>query len=241
MKSYICWHVYGLLWKSAKNYEEAVKAYKFALRLEPESAQILRDLAYLQVHIRDFDGYVTSRRDMLRAKPMVRGNWTGLAVAFHLGGNLKAAENILAKYEETLKTPPSVSDTEHSEAVLYRNSIIEEEGDYERALEHLDSIYRSNLDRTAVMEARARFLLQLGRKEEAEAAYRELVERNNEYRVYYEGVEQALGLDRSKEEDIPKLIDLYDSFASTSERLDAARRIPLDFLSGTLQRPIWLN
>src|SRR3954470_17355754 len=47
MKSHICWHVYGLLYRSAKNVEEAIKAYKFALRLEPEAATIQRDLAFL--------------------------------------------------------------------------------------------------------------------------------------------------------------------------------------------------
>ena len=47
MKSHICWHVYGLLWRSVKNYEEAIKAYKFALRIEPSSLNILRDLALL--------------------------------------------------------------------------------------------------------------------------------------------------------------------------------------------------
>src|SRR3569833_3362076 len=37
MKSHICWHVYGLLYRTNKNFEEAIKAYRFALRLEPES------------------------------------------------------------------------------------------------------------------------------------------------------------------------------------------------------------
>src|ERR1700761_6482262 len=40
MKSNVCWHVYGLLYKSVKNYEESVKAYRFALKLDPDSVQI---------------------------------------------------------------------------------------------------------------------------------------------------------------------------------------------------------
>ncbi|KAG9821036.1 hypothetical protein KCU68_g17144, partial [Aureobasidium melanogenum] len=43
MKSNVCWHVYGLLYRSVKNYDEAIKAYKFALRLDPDSRQIQRD------------------------------------------------------------------------------------------------------------------------------------------------------------------------------------------------------
>lgn len=78
MKSHVCWHVYGLLYRSVKNYEEAIKAYKFALRLDPDSAQIQRDLALLQVQMRDYPGYVQSRKAMLQARPGFRQNWSTL-------------------------------------------------------------------------------------------------------------------------------------------------------------------
>jgi len=229
MKSHVCWHVYGLLWRSAKNFEEAIKAYKFALRLQPDSAQILRDLAMLQAQMRDYNGYVESRKTMLQARPGFRQNWTAMAIAHHLAGDLKAAEQILKTYEETLTTPPSKMDIEHSEAVLYKNTIIAEMGETERALEHLESVRKTNLDKTAVMEMRAQYLLQLGRKEEAERAYRALLERNPEYRAYYDGLEKALGLDVN---DKTARKELYAEFAAKQERLDAARRIPLDFLEG---------
>ncbi|KAF2002847.1 N-alpha-acetyltransferas-like protein 15 [Amniculicola lignicola CBS 123094] len=232
MKSHVCWHVYGILWRSAKNYEEAIKAYKFALRIEPDSQNILRDLALLQMQMRDYQGYIQSRQLMMKARPQLRQNWTALAVSHHLAGDLKAAEQILVTYENTLKSPPPKTDIEHSEAVLYKNTIIAELGETERALKHLNSIKKNNLDRTAVLEYRANYLLDLDRKEEAEKAYRVLIERNNEYRAYYEGLEKALGLERSNEADIEKLRALYDSFAEKNTRLDSARRIPLDFLQG---------
>src|ERR1700761_8614883 len=161
MKSHICWHVYGLLYRSTKQLDEAIKAYKFALKLEPESTQIQRDLAFLQIQMRDYNGYIESRKAMLQARPGVRQNWTALAVAHHLAGNLEAAEKHLKTYEDTLKQPPPRTDIEHSEAALYRNSLLAEMGETEKALEHLDTIYKANLDRTAVMEARARYQLQL--------------------------------------------------------------------------------
>lgn len=229
MKSHVCWHVYGLLWRSVKNFEEAIKAYKFALRLEPTSAQILRDLALLQAQMRDYQGYIQSRKQMLQERPQLRQNWTAVAVAHHMAGDLQSAENVLKAYEETLKSPPPKTDIEHSEAVLYRNTIIAEMGEVERALEHLDSVRDRQLDRTAVMEMRAEYLLKLGRDKEAEQAYRALIERNSEYRAYYEGLEKALGLDRSNS---AELKELYGSYAQKHDRLDAARRIPLDFLEG---------
>ena len=230
MKSNVCWHVYGLLYRSVKNYEEAIKAYRFALRLDPDSVQIQRDLALLQVHMKDYPGFVQSRRTMLQGRAGFRQNWTALAVALHLSGDLEGAENVLQKYEETLKQAPPKSDIEHAEAVLYKNTIIAEQGDLNKALEHLDSVYKSILDRTAMMEMKADYLLRLGRNEDAEKAYRALLARNSEKRAYYEALEKTLGLDRSKPEDRPKILEMYQTYADKSERTDAARRIPLDFL-----------
>jgi peptide alpha-N-acetyltransferase len=169
---------------------------------------------------------------MLQAKPFLRQNWTALAVAYHLGGFLESAEDILKRFEDTLKQPPLRSDSEHSELVFYRNSIIEEAGQLERAFDHLETIFKMNLDRTGIMEARARLLLKLKRNGEAEKAYRDLVARNNEYRLYYESLEKTAGLDRSKAEDVPKLAELYEAFVAENDKADAARRIPLDFLQG---------
>lgn len=232
MKSHICWHVYGLLYRQQKNYEEAIKAYRFALRLEPDNVQIQRDLALLQMQMRDYTGYVQSRRQMLQQRPGFRQNWTALAIGLHLSGDLAGAEDVLHRYEETLRQTPPKSDIEHAEAVLYKNTIMAEMGDHERALEHLDSVRKSALDRTAVMEMRAEYLLQLDRTDEAEKAYTKLLKRNAERRDYYEGLEKARGLDRSKKEDQEKLGQLYHSCAQQSERIDAARRIPLDFKHG---------
>lgn len=233
MKSHITWHVYGLLYRSVKNYEEAIKAYKFALRLDPESQQIQRDLALLQVHIRDYQGYVHSRQAMLQSRPGIRQNWTAMAIAHHLVGDYKAAEAILTAYEDTLKQPPPQSDVEHSGATLYKNYIIAQSGETQRALDHLETIYKRHPDRSSVMEMKAKYLLALGRGPEAERAYRKLLGRNMECRAYYSGLEQALNLSQSISDDHGKLKDLYKSFADKSERLDAPRRIPLDFLNGS--------
>ncbi|KAI9766056.1 MAG: hypothetical protein M1840_006763 [Geoglossum simile] len=228
MKSHVCWHVYGLLYRAEKNFEEAIKAYKFALKLEPDSQQIQRDLALLQVQMRDYPGYIESRRTMLQARPQVRQNWTALAIAHHLAGNLASAEDVLTKYEETLKNVPQKPDIEHSEALLYKNTIIAEAGEIERALEHLQATCQGCLDRLAVLEMRANYLLKLGRSQEAEKAYRVLIDRNPEYRAYYDGLEKSLGVG----DDRAPVKKVYDEIAAKNPRGDAARRIPLEFLQG---------
>lgn len=229
MKSHVCWHVYGLLYRAVKNFEEAIKAYKFALRLEPESPQIARDLALLQVQMRDYQGYLASRQTMLGAKSHIRQNWTALAVALHLNGQLAEAEGVLTTYEETLKNPPSKTDFENSEAVMYKNSLIAEQGDIKRALEHLESAAKHNLDSLAVLELRAEYLAKLGRKEEAVKAYRRLIDRNSEYKKYYDGLIAALDVDTNDQKAFKAV---YDEYAEKYPRSDAARRLPLDFLEG---------
>ena len=211
MKSHVCWHVYGLLWRSVKNFDEAIKAYKFALKLAPESTQIQKDLALLQIQMRDYQGYTQSRRSMLQQKTLLRQNWTALAVAQHLSGDLADAERTLTTYEEIIKKPPPKSDIEHHEAILYKNTIIAEMGETERALDHLNAATKQNPDRGAVMELRAQYLLQLER------------------RIYYDGLISALAIDDA---DHKALKSLYDEFVEKDPRADAPRRIPLDFLTG---------
>ena len=231
MKSHICWHVYGLLYRANKNFEEAIKAYKFALKLEPESAQIQRDLAILQVQMRDYAGYVQSRQTMLQARPQLRQSWTALSIAHHLSGNLAEAENVLTTYEGTLKSTPSRYDLEHSESVMYKNSLIAEQGDYQRALDHLEDPAKHNLDRLAVLECRAEYLSKLGRQEEAVKAYRALLERNPDRQAYYDKLVNSMGV---ADGDIQARKAVYDEYSSKFPRCDAARRLPLDFLTGTV-------
>lgn len=230
MKSHVCWHVYGLLYRAAKNFEEAIKAYKFALKLEPESTQIQRDLALLQIQMRDYQGYIVSRRTMLNQRSQIRASWTALAVAHHLAGDLEEAERILTTYEGTLKNTPSRQDFENSESVMYKNSLIAEMGDYERALEHLNVAAKYNLDRLAVTELKANYLLQLGRKEEAAKVYRSLLDRNSEHKDYYDGLTKAMDV----ESDSKARKAIYEEHAEKFPRSDAARRLPLDFVEGKI-------
>lgn len=61
LKSHVCWHVYGLLQRSDKKYDEAIKCYRNALRWEHDNIQIMRDLSLLQIQMRDLEGYRVSR------------------------------------------------------------------------------------------------------------------------------------------------------------------------------------
>jgi tetratricopeptide (TPR) repeat protein len=229
MKSHVCWHVYGLLYRAQKNFDESIKAYKFALKLDPESGPIQRDLAHLQIQMRDYQGYIQSRRNMLQQKPGFRQNWTALAIAHHLSGNLEEAENVLSTYEDTLKQTPPRTDMEHWEAVLYKNTIIAQAGNIEKALDHLEAVGKKSPDVLGVLEMKADYLLKLDRKSEAESVYVALLERNPENSAYYHGLIKSKGLSDGDADAAKKV---YDELVEKFPKADLPRRRPLDFLEG---------
>ncbi len=58
--TFLGWHVYGLLQRSDKKYDEAIKCYRNALKWDKDNLQILRDLSLLQIQMRDLEGYRVS-------------------------------------------------------------------------------------------------------------------------------------------------------------------------------------
>jgi tetratricopeptide (TPR) repeat protein len=62
MRSHVCWHVYGLMYRADRDYPQAIKCYRNALRLDKENMQILRDLSLLQVR-RAWGGLISVMRN----------------------------------------------------------------------------------------------------------------------------------------------------------------------------------
>lgn len=103
LTSHIVWHVFGLVQKAEKNYEEALKSYTQALKFDKDNINILRDAANLQTQLRQYEGLVETRHTILRYRPQLRQHWVGLAVAYHLAGNIPDARKTMAHYLNTVK------------------------------------------------------------------------------------------------------------------------------------------
>ncbi len=84
LTSHICWHVYGLYYRTEKNYLEAILCYKNALKYDKENLQILRDLSILQTQTRQVDGLLATREKMMHLRPITRQHWVSLSVAYDL-------------------------------------------------------------------------------------------------------------------------------------------------------------
>uniref|UniRef100_A0A4W4G428 N(alpha)-acetyltransferase 15, NatA auxiliary subunit n=1 Tax=Electrophorus electricus TaxID=8005 RepID=A0A4W4G428_ELEEL len=230
LKSHVCWHVYGLLQRSDKKYDEAIKCYRNALKWDRDNLQILRDLSLLQIQMRDLEGYRETRYQLLQLRPAQRASWIGYAIAYHLLEDYEMAAKIIEEFRKTQQvTSPDKVDYEYSELLLYQNQVLREAGLLREALEHLTTYEKQICDKLAVEETRGDLLLSLGRSEEAADVYRRLQERNPENWSYYHGLEKALkpGISTTEER-----LKIYEEAWLKYPKGLVPRRLPLNFLSG---------
>eukprot|EP01121_Diplochlamys_sp_Union-15-3_P011867 TRINITY_DN347_c0_g1_i3.p1 TRINITY_DN347_c0_g1~~TRINITY_DN347_c0_g1_i3.p1 ORF type:complete len:796 (+),score=157.32 TRINITY_DN347_c0_g1_i3:344-2731(+) len=234
IKSYVCWNVLALMYRSEKNYFEAAKCYKNALKYSTtKDGQMLRDLALVQIQNRDFKGLVTTRNQLLNLKPDNKANWMAFAIASHLSGDHQKAIQIIKVFESLNE---SKKEWEDSEMVLYKNMIIEESGDLEGALKHLDEIEHKVLDKLAWREKKAELMLKLKRFEDAQKEIRTLIDTCPDNARYHAQLLESLGIQTTDAsatgETLDKLVKIYDELAQKYPKDTAPVRIPLSFLSG---------
>ncbi|KAI8925743.1 NMDA receptor-regulated protein 1-domain-containing protein [Entophlyctis helioformis] len=243
MTSHICWHVYGLFHRTEKNYEEAVKCYTHALKYDKDNIQIMRDHALLHVHMRNYEAFNEARHQLLNARPAMRPNWMGLAISYHLLENYDAAEKVMNSYMGELhgKTASAADEPtgplagyEISEMLLYKGMIIEESGDYARALDHLQSIRNKVYDKTSWRSAKARLLIKSGKLAEAEVEYQRLLADNADSLEYVQGIRTARGLDGDNLDaaQTARLQRLFKELGAKYPRSHVIQRLPLTFASG---------
>ncbi|XP_027412928.1 N-alpha-acetyltransferase 16, NatA auxiliary subunit isoform X3 [Bos indicus x Bos taurus] len=152
VKSHVCWHVYGLLQRSDKRYDEAIKCYRNALKLDKDNLQILRDLSLLQIQMRDLEGYRETRYQLLQLRPTQRASWIGYAVAHHLLKDYEMALKLLEEFRQTQQVPPSKIDYEYSELILYQNQVMREADLFQESLEHIETYEKQICDKLLVEE-----------------------------------------------------------------------------------------
>uniref|UniRef100_A0A672Z2F0 N-alpha-acetyltransferase 15, NatA auxiliary subunit n=1 Tax=Sphaeramia orbicularis TaxID=375764 RepID=A0A672Z2F0_9TELE len=227
LKSHVCWHVYGLLQRSDKKYDEAIKCYRNALKWDKDNLQILRDLSLLQIQMRDLEGYRETRYQLLQLRPAQRSSWIGYAVAYHLLEDFEMAAKIVEEFRKTQQTSPDKVDYEYSELLLYQNQVLREAGLHKEALDHLKNYEKQICDKLAVEETRGELLLKLQRPEEALEVYRRLQERNPENWAYYQGLEKAL-----KPGSVEECQNIYEEAWVKFPKGLVPRRLPLNFLTG---------
>ncbi|KAK3784704.1 hypothetical protein RRG08_032159 [Elysia crispata] len=226
LTSHVCWHVYGLLQRSDRKYDEAIKCYRNALKWDKDNLQILRDLSLLQIQMRDIEGYRETRYQLLALRPGQRASWIGYAMAYHLLKDYDMCLKILEEFRKT-QTPKSF-DYEHSELLLYQNMVMQEAGMYQEAMEHFRTYDKQIVDKLYIQETLASLYLQLGQPEKAAEINKALISRNPENWSYYQKYEKAMGLEGESEE----RLKLYTEILEKHPRASMPKCLPLTFVTG---------
>lgn len=227
LRSHVCWHVYGLLQRSDKKYDEAIKCYRNALKWEKDNIQILRDLSLLQIQMFDLEGYRETRHQLFKLRPSQHASWIGFAMSYHLLNDYETADSIL----ETFRSSQTVEnfDYKHSELLLYQNQVICESGDYEKALKHLEQHQSQILDKVTMKEIMGDLYLKLQRYELSRNVFMELIKRNPDNGSYFKKYIQAKQL-TSNDQIIQFYKDMTVEFPSSL----CVRRLPLDVADGAM-------
>ncbi len=197
IRSHVCWHVYGLIYRSDRNYKEAIKCYLNALRINKGNQGILRDLSWLQIQLRDYDAFISTRRTILTGKPNIRSNWIAAAMAHYHAKDYGVAYEVIAK-ANTLKQEEPVGDYEWGELLLLQNACLEKQGLYQKALDHLKENENKIVDKLGVNVKRAEVLTLLGLESRvlARDAWLALLDDEPENYRYHTGLQTVeLGLD----------------------------------------------
>ncbi|XP_070168263.1 N-alpha-acetyltransferase 15, NatA auxiliary subunit [Polyergus mexicanus] len=224
LQSHVCWHVYGLLQRSDKKYDEAIKCYRNALKWDKDNIQILRDLSLLQIQMRDLEGYKDTRYQLFMLRPTQRASWIGFAISYHLLKDYEMALKIL----DTFRNSPMICyDYEHSELLLYQNMVIQESGECEQALKHLDKYSDQICDKVTVKETYGKLRLQLEQYAEAEQVYKELLDINPENTTYYTRLAEA-----ERHTSPSETLHMLQRYEELFPRALAPRRLQLNFASG---------
>jgi tetratricopeptide (TPR) repeat protein len=231
LRSHTCWHVFGIIQRAERKYDEALKCYRNALRWDPTNLQIMRELSVVQIHIRDLVGYRDTRYQLFQMKPTQRASWIGLAMAYHLLKDYKTAFHILEGFRQTAKEQESCKgfDLEKSELLLYQGTIVEESGNVEGAKQFLLNNDYEIYDKYTYYETVARLCLSLEEFDQAETAYRQLIHMNQENEAYYQGLAKSLkiGDDNPKE-----VVRMYNSIVEEYPRALLPKRLLLYVTSG---------
>lgn len=241
--SHITWHVLGIMAKTRRDWGEASKAFAMARKQDPDNIPVLRDAIALSTHTRQYQQALEARHHYLLLRPQIRSSWLGLMVSHELAGDLEEAVRVYDGLQSMVQKD-GASGPERAQTLLHVIDICMRAGKYEDALERLEkglkeevisprgeaSEMKGNIE-VVQADVTAQILLELGRKDEAEDAYRVLLEQNADNLEYYRAFLRNRGLDISQKLDADSQAKVLKDLAALGEqypRSSAPRRLALD-------------
>lgn len=240
LMSFISWHALGIMNRMDKNYDEAIKCYSQALKIEGgTNLNLLRESGYMYMQSRNYPPLIEQRSNLLRMQPHIRSNWAALATAYHLAGRLDEAGKVLAQWDHACRDVPA-HNYEHSEMLLYRGSILYEAKRYQDLLTFFEKTSTNSrvVDKRVMRTLQAKAHLQLDQLAESEKIWRKLVEENEEEHAFIEGWLSSkgvkMGADAQPDDAVNNVraVQQLEDLRSLFPKSHSAQRIELFYRSG---------
>ena len=134
-KSAVAWHFYAIFQKEQGNYSQAMKSYIKALNLSPNNFNIIRDLSYMQLYLRQLNSFVDTCRKGIDKKPGILINWVSFAFGCVLIKDYRSAQIALKTTENIGGTV--LKKNEKHEIKIFNAMIENMNGKYEEAMNYL--------------------------------------------------------------------------------------------------------
>lgn len=234
--SHITWHVMGILAKQRRDWAEASKAFAMARKQDPDNIPVLRDAIALSTHTRQYQAALESRHHYLLLRPQIRSSWLGLMISHELTGDYEEAIRVYDGLQATLNKDGATA-PEKAQTLMHVIRLCIKAGKYDDAMDRLEKgLCEDVISATGeASQIKAQILLELGPKDEAEAAYRALLEQNADNLEYYRALLRNRGQDISKAldaETTAAVLKTLVEFGETYPRSSAPRRLALDVATG---------
>ena len=150
LKSGVAWHFYAIFQKERGNYTQSMKSYNYALRNAPTNYNIIRDLSYVQLYLRQLNSFVDSCKLAIDNKPGLLINWVSFAFGCALIKNYE--QGLLALNSATNMGTTMMNKNERHEMAVFNAFLQMKMGKYEDAMKYLIMFKSECVDRNLVFE-----------------------------------------------------------------------------------------
>ncbi len=113
------WFSLGNAYNNLKQYDQAIQAYREALRIQPEN-EAWNNLGAAYGGLKQYNQAIQALREALRIQPENAMAWHNLGIAY---GNLKQHDQAIQAWREALRIQPEYADAWYNLGVTYDNLV----------------------------------------------------------------------------------------------------------------------
>lgn len=129
------WHFLALYHKEEKNYNQAMKCYLQAIKNDPSNFNVIRDLSYLQLYLRQYLPFLETAKKGVDQRPGLVVNWVTYSFANYLTKNYEFAFKLLDSCEKINPAKPQ----EKNEIILFQAHILKLQNKELEGIEFLEN------------------------------------------------------------------------------------------------------